>query len=471
MLISTADQKAALPEIESPGLQAAALRSECARVVALLTAFVGLLAVLLIRGVLSLSSGHRGEAWPFAVLLAVMAAYELVWLRAVKQAIATGRTIPRSAWMLNILIESMNPTIALFLQIYTPSFGPERTLSSPIILLYLIFTILSTLRLDPALARLSGLFSAAGYSAAALYILVAYPEISRPDPFITYGSFLSTVALLLVGGFAAGAVAGQIRLHVVAALRDAENRAKIAQLEHDLGMARSIQQGLLPTAAPSIPGFDVAGWNQPADETGGDYFDWQPLADGRLAVTVADVTGHGIGSALIMSACRAYSRAGMAADANLTHLLDHLNRLLHEDLPPEKFVTLAAGLLDPYRGEAQLISAGHGPLIYYHAATDSFQCFDAQGPPLGLLSTFHYGEAHSLPFGRGDILALVTDGFLEWSNAEDEEFGLNRLQDEIRANRERPPSAIISEMKTAITRFVGGVRQSDDLTALVIKKV
>ncbi len=471
MLISSPDKTAALPDIDSPAFQAAGLRSEFSRIGALLTAFAALLAVVFLRSVLSLAGGHRGEVWPFAVLLAAMTCYELIWRRSVQQAIAEERPIPRSAWMLNILIESLNPTIALFLQIYTPSFGPERTLSSPIILLYLIFTILSTLRLDPALSRLSGLFSAAGYSAAALYIFVVYPEISRADPLLTYGSFLSTVALLSVGGFAAGAVASQIRLYVVAALRDAENRAKVAQLEHDLDMARSIQQGLLPTTAPSIPGFEVAGWNQPADQTGGDYYDWQPLADGRLAITIADVTGHGIGPALIMSACRAYSRAGMAADANLQRLLNHLNVLLHEDLPAEKFVTFVEGLLDPQTGDGQLISAGHGPLVFYSAAKDSFYCFDAQGPPLGLISTIRYGDAQKVPFCRGDILVLVTDGFLEWSNAEDEDFGLSRLEDVIRAHRDKPPSAIISEMHKAVAHFGASVRQADDLTALVIKKV
>ena len=275
----------------------------------------------------------------------------------------------------------------------------------------------------------------------------------------------------MLGGLAAGTVARQIRQHVVAALRDAENRAKIAQLEHDLDVARHIQQGLFPTDAPSLDGFEIAGWNQPADETGGDYYDWQPLADGRLAVTVADATGHGIAPALIMSACRAYSRAGFATDPDLQKLIDRLNRLLHQDLPADKFVTLVTGLLKPGDGAVQLISAGHGPLIFYSAAEEKFNCFDAQGPPLGLLAGIPYDAAHTIEFHQGDILALVTDGFLEWSNAEEEDFGLRRLEDVIRAHRGKPPAAIISEMRDAVTTFAAGVRQQDDLTALVIKRV
>lgn len=465
------DEQAAVPEIESPSFRAAELRSEQTRVTALLIACAALLAIVLLRGALAVAAGRYGEAWPFAVLIAAMAVYEALWLRLVKSALAAGQSVSRARWSVNILVETLVPTLALFLQIHTPSFGPERTLSSPVILLYLIFIILSTLRLDPGLSRLAGLYSAVGYAAASVYILVSYPEIARVDPLVVYGGFLSTVALLVLGGLAAGTVARQIRQHVVAALRDAENRAKIAQLEHDLDVARHIQQGLFPTTPPTLDGYEIAGWNQPADETGGDYYDWQPLADGRLAVTVADATGHGIAPALIMSACRAYSRAGFAANPDLQKLIDRLNGLLHQDLPADKFVTLVTALLKPGNGAVQLISAGHGPLIFYAAAEDKFYGFDAQGPPLGLLPGIPYDGAHSVDFHSGDILALVTDGFLEWSNAADEDFGLKRLEDVIRAHHGKPPEAIISEMRDAITTFAAGVHQQDDLTALLIKRV
>jgi serine phosphatase RsbU (regulator of sigma subunit) len=465
------DEQAAVSDISSPSFQAAELRSEQTRVTALLIACALLLLIVLLRGALAVAAGRYGEAWPFAVLIGAMAVYEALWLRVVKSAIAAGQSVSRGRWSTNILVESLVPTLALFLQIHTPSFGPERTLSSPVVLLYLIFVILSTLRLDRELSRLAGLFAAVGYAAASVYILVSYPEIARTEPLVVYGSFLSTVALLVLGGLAAGTVARQIRQHVIAALRDAENRAKIAQLEHDLDVARRIQQGLFPTTAPSLDGFEIAGWNQPADETGGDYYDWQPLADGRLAVTVADATGHGIAPALIMSACRAYSRAGFATDPDLQRLIDRLNRLLHQDLPEDKFVTLVTALLKPGDGAVQLISAGHGPLIFYSAAEEKFYCFDAQGPPLGLLAGIPYDGAHSIEFQDGDILALVTDGFIEWANAEDEDFGLRRLEDVIRAHRAKPPGAIISEMRDAVTAFAAGVRQQDDLTAVVIKRV
>ena len=338
------------------------------------------------------------------------------------------------------------------------------------VLAYFVLTILATLHLDPTLARLAGVFSSTGYALVAAYIFLQYPEIAARDSLVVYFSSLSIAVLLLVGGFAAGAVARQIQQHVLAALHDAEHRAQIARFEHDLGMARSIQQGLLPTTPPSIAGFDIAGWNQPADETGGDYYDWQSLADGRVGFILADVTGHGLGPALIMSACRAYARAGLALENDLKSFLHRMNRLLNADLPPAKFVTFAAGVIAE-DATGQLISAGHGPMLFYSSKEDHFQNLDAQGLPLGLMAGATYGPARALEFERGDMLILVTDGMVEWPNAGDEEFGVNRLQDVIRVNRDLPSATIISAMRSAVMTFGAEVTQPDDLTALVVKKV
>ena len=114
-----------------------------------------------------------------------------------------------------------------------------------------------------------------------------------------------------MGGIVAGAVAGEIRKHVQAALREAETKSKLRAIQHDLQVARSIQQSLLPREAPHIAGFDIAGWNCPADDTGGDYFDWRTLSGGNVVVSLADVTGHGIGPALLASLCHAYAKRRM----------------------------------------------------------------------------------------------------------------------------------------------------------------
>ncbi len=171
-----------------------------------------------------------------------------------------------------------------------------------------------------------------------------------------------------------------------------------------------------------------------------------------------------------MAICRAYARAGFATGYDLRRLFDRLNKLLYEDLPPEKFVTLAAGFLSPEDATLQLISAGHGPLLFYSAANDCVRSYDPQGLPLGLLPQSSYGCPESVNFAPGDILVVVTDGLVEWANHNDEDFGSERLKEVIRTYHDMPADRIISQLYSAVTKFAGGIPQADDLTALVVKR-
>jgi serine phosphatase RsbU (regulator of sigma subunit) len=454
-------------DIKSPSFQRAELRSECARVSALLVFFGSLLALVLVRGIVSLADGRQGEAWPFAAILLITAVYEVGWLRFIRGVLDSGGSVSSFQWKASIVAESLLPTTALLLQVHTSIIGPRRALTSPVMLAYFVLIILSTLHLDVGLARLCGWASAIGYSLVAIYTLAVFPQATDGDKLVAYGMAFSCAALLIIGGVAAGAVAAQLRLHVVTALHEAQGRAKF---EHDMGIARSIQQGLLPKAPPEVEGFDIAGWNRPADETGGDYFDWLPVTDGRLALTIADVTGHGIGPAICMASCRAYARAALAEGPPLQDFLATMNDLLYEDLPLERFVTMAAGLLDPADATLELISAGHGPLLFYLSAEDRFRSYDAQGLPLGMMPRLQYGSPQMLTFAPGDILVFVTDGFVEWANFEDEDFGQRRLTAVIRKNRHRPSSAIVHALYTAVLEFAGTKPQLDDLTVIVVKR-
>jgi len=194
------------------------------------------------------------------------------------------------------------------------------------------------------------------------------------------------------------------------------------------------------------------------------------LDDGRLAVTVADVTGHGIGPALCMAACRSYARAIFATQTDLRSAFRRLNQLLFQDLPSERFVTLAAGILDPEEATLDLISAGHGPILLYLYAENRFRSYDAQGIPLGLMPGASYSCPQTLKFAPGDILALVTDGFIEWTSPQNEEFGQKRLKEVIRVNRDRSAATITSELYSSVLDFAGGTPQNDDLTVLIVKK-
>ena len=140
-------------------------------------------------------------------------------------------------------------------------------------------------------------------------------------------------------------------------------------------------------------------------------------------------------------------------------------------------VLIALGMTGPYaalepaEGRLELLSAGHGPLMLYTASDDQVQGFEAHGIPFGIVPSMPYGPAQTIRLAPGDLLVLLTDGFFEWENAKEEDFGIPRLQDAIRAARHLPASQIISSLHDAVVRFAGGTRQLDDLTALVVKRL
>ncbi len=248
-----------------------------------------------------------------------------------------------------------------------------------------------------------------------------------------------------------------------------EHFAQKRRIERDLKLARNIQQGLLPDGNPRIEGFDVAGWNQPADDTGGDFWDHHPMPDGAVALSLADATGHGIGPALMMAACRSLFRATTSISRDLTKIIDHVNRLLYEDLTDSRSVSAVLGMLE---GDTlSFLSAGQGPLMRYQAASDELHCQNAHGIPLGILPDYPWPAAERFQMASGDLMMFVTDGFFEWENGRGEEFGIPRMLKVFRDHRERSAEEIIGAMYRSVTDFVGEAAQTDDLTAVVVRKL
>lgn len=453
-------------KIDSKAFRQAQLRSERIRITAIMAAF-GALAVFTGLRLVLLRAGISLLDWTFTAALFVAALiYEGIMLRKVARASQSGKDLTFKIWLLNVFVETLFPTAALVIIIVQDFTGPYLALVAPVVLVYFIFIILSTLRLQPLLSVMTGIFSAAGYLAVAGYVLIHFPKPELTSPSLPIEFYITYTFIILLAGLIAGQVAGQIRKHLSDALQEAHH---VERLKSDLEIARSIQQGLLPKEPPQTGKFEIAAWNKPADQTGGDYYGWQELPDKRIAVTLADVAGHGIGSALVAAACHAYSKAAIGEDRDLGSALNRINQLLCQDLPSGKLVTFAAGLLTPDSGRLELLSAGHGPLFLFTAADDRLQSFDAHGIPFGVFATVSYGPAQEFRLSSGDILVLITDGFFEWTNAADEEFGLDRLQQTILASRHLPPDGIIKRLYDEVAQFAGGTDQQDDLTALVVK--
>ena len=454
-------------EIDSKAFRDATIRSDRTRIIVILAA-LGVLAFLTVFRILVFDWNEAGRMLgPTLTFFGAASLYEIFMLRRVKRAIQAGSGVSTGVWVTNILVETLFPTLGLPLMIVMGLVNPYQALVAPIVLTYFIFIALSTLKLSPMLARLAGVFSAAGYSIVALGVHVVYPAPEIRSAMQPVEMYVGNASVLLASGLVAGAVARQIRHHVAGALREAR---QVERMTSELETARSIQEGLLPKEIPDLGDFEIAGWNKPADQTGGDYYDWFRLPDGRTAFTLADVTGHGISSALVASACHAYSRASMGQDSDLAAIVTRINRLLCADLPPGRLVTFVAAALDSSTGRVELLSAGHAPLLLFTSRDGRVQSFEAHGVPFGVFAGMAYGPPQEVVLGPGDTVVLVTDGFFEWTNARDEDFGFERLHAAIRAGRDLSPDRLIAHLHKAVTDFVGGTPQNDDLTAVVLKR-
>lgn len=250
-----------------------------------------------------------------------------------------------------------------------------------------------------------------------------------------------------------------------------EAAAQEQRIRRDLEVARDIQQGLLPKRPPDLAGWDVAGWTRPADETGGDCYDWLGLPDGRMLIMIGDATGHGIGPALVSAEARALLRGTVTQTQDLPRILPHVNDLLGEDLREGTFVTAFIGFLDPVAGEVEYASAGHGPILSFSARTGGVVEHATHGTPLGLFPGMDYDPPSRVELLPGDMLLLFTDGFFEWVDPNGEQFGHERLTEVVRRSSERPAAEIIQAVYDAVVAFSRGTKQADDCSAVVVKRV
>lgn len=454
-------------ELKSRAFERASLKSESYRVVALLC-ILGTVAVLaIIRG---LVTQNYLLLISQLIILAFVIAHESVMLHAIRSALRDDEDVLPELWAFNVLIESQLPTAALFVLLLAQWMTPYQVLVAPAIVIYFLFIILSTLRLRPGVTLVTGILSALGYLIVTFYVELKFRDSTVAANRFPFAVYVVYAGLIIAAGIIAAAVARQVRGYVTAALREAKLENDLERINHDLDIARSIQRGLLPADTLQLDHFEIAGWNQPADQTGGDYFDWQRLPDGQIAISVGDATGHGIGPALVSALCRAYARASFVIDHEHDHVLERLNNLLVNDLADDRFVTFAVMFLNPVSSEVKVLSAGHGPILWYRRATNNLENFDAQGIPLGMLAGMPYEDSRPKWLDTGDMIVLVTDGFYEWQNPEAEEFGLERLKDTIHQARDCSAGEVIARLCTAVQEFSRGTKQNDDLTAVVLKR-
>jgi len=245
---------------------------------------------------------------------------------------------------------------------------------------------------------------------------------------------------------------------------EARERERIAQ---ELKVARLIQQTLLPRAIPDLPGWGITPYYEPAREVGGDFYDFIPLADGRLGLVIGDVTDKGVPAALVMATTRSVLRAAATRLEAPGAVLARVNDALVPDIPPNMFVTCFYAVLDPSGGHLRFANAGHD-VPYWRRGDGSVHELRARGMPLGLMEGMVYEEGEAR-LGPGDHLLLYSDGLVEAHNPRREMFSFERLAALVGA-AERGGQPLIDTLLAELARFTGeGWVQEDDITLVAVQ--
>ena len=270
-----------------------------------------------------------------------------------------------------------------------------------------------------------------------------------------------------------GVIAGQASLLVENAFLY-ENLAAQERVRQELAIARRIQLESLPQEAPRIEGLDVSGMSVPAQEVGGDYFDYLDGVDGHLAVMIGDVSGKGTSAALYMSKLQGIMRSLYGFGLSPRQLFVRTNDLLGRDLERRAFVTVLGAFFDTHARSVVVARAGHLPLYHYRAATGTVVRVLPRGLGLGLTASDLFGaelEERGVSYQAGDVFLFVTDGITESHDAEREEFGEARLMQlfaTLAATR-TPVGGIVTAVNGAAVEFASGAPQHDDQTVIAIR--
>src|SRR6266498_80820 len=245
------------------------------------------------------------------------------------------------------------------------------------------------------------------------------------------------------------------------------------RLDHDLEIARDIQRILLPAEAPAINGFQIGGINVPARQVSGDYFDYIHVAQQRLGVAIADVSGKGVPASLIMAICRSVLRSQATQNPSPADVLQKVNRQLYPDIKEDMFISMAYLILDHAHDGVILSRAGHDAPLLYKSSSQTVTPLKPPGMVLGIDSGNVFDRLTSdvaVPLERDDCLVLYTDGVTEAIDTEGDEFGVERMIQSVRASAMNGAPAIVTRLIDDLRNFVGSQPQNDDITLIAIRK-
>ena len=256
------------------------------------------------------------------------------------------------------------------------------------------------------------------------------------------------------------------------------HRAKITEqiiaserLGREISVARDVQMGTLPKDMPRIPGYEFGGAFSPTDQTGGDLYDFIPLAHDRLFMLMGDATGHGIGPALSATQVRAMLRVALRLRSSLEDAFIHINNQLCEDLPDDRFVTGFFGLLDAATHSLRFHSGGQGPIMHFQADLGEYEWHPATTFPLGYMPHTDLGAPHVAMLEPGDVFGLISDGIYEYENEEGVQFGRRGVMRVLDANPEAGAQQLVDLIMDAARGHGGSAPQADDITIVLARRL
>ncbi len=248
-----------------------------------------------------------------------------------------------------------------------------------------------------------------------------------------------------------------------------EERIEKERLEEEVNIAKNIQQGLLPDPIPDCDKLEIAAANLSSYQVGGDYYDILETPDRHLLFAIGDVTGKGIPAALLMANLQAMLHVLLPVDITLSEASGRVNDIIYRNTPSDKFITFFWGIFNPGDATFRYVNAGHNPPLLLRGGSEDFRELSEGGLILGAMPTMEPYEEKTISLASDDLLIFYTDGVTEAMNeAEDEEYGEQRLLDCIRNNRRKSPSELLDVIVEDINRFSGGV-QHDDVTLIIYR--
>ncbi len=256
-------------------------------------------------------------------------------------------------------------------------------------------------------------------------------------------------------------------LRVAQLVREQRSQAlERERIEQELRVASLIQQTLLPRDLPSLPGWHVERYYQPARAVGGDFYDFLYFEDGRVGIVIGDVTDKGVPAALVMATTRSILRSTAYGALSPGKVLEQTNDLLHPDIPPKMFVTCLYAILDPVSGQLQYANAGHD--LPYRRHKDGVSELRATGMPLGLMPGMVYEEKETT-LAPGDSILFYSDGLVEAHNAKRDMFGFPRLMTLLGEYQGNMP--VIDLLLGNLADFTGSDwEQEDDVTLVTLRR-